>query len=209
MIVKIEGKLEKLEPYSAVIQLNGIGYEVMLPPYCVNQLSDKIGTDIVICTMQYFEGSPGGGNSIPRLIGFLNSDERDFFKKYTGIKGMGIKKAMKSLTLPVETIAAAIENADEKTLNSLAGIGKKMSKQIINELKGKVRAFAGAMEKTAAERTQLQPYQVEALEILIAWGEKRNEMIELIQLAEKKHPDVQTAEELVPIIYRLKQGVEV
>ena len=33
--------------------------------------------------------------------------------------------------------------------------------------------------------------------------------MELIELAGKKHPDVQTAEELVPLVYRLKQGVEV
>jgi hypothetical protein len=47
------------------------------------------------------------------------------------------------------------------------------------------------------------------LEILIAWGEKRNEAMELIELASKKHPDVKTAEELVPLVYRLKQGIEV
>jgi hypothetical protein len=33
--------------------------------------------------------------------------------------------------------------------------------------------------------------------------------MELIELACRKHPDIQTAEVLVPLIYRLKQGVEV
>jgi hypothetical protein len=47
------------------------------------------------------------------------------------------------------------------------------------------------------------------LEILIAWGEKRAEVIELIELACDRHPDINSAEELVPLVYRLKQGIEV
>ncbi len=54
-----------------------------------------------------------------------------------------------------------------------------------------------------------KPFQAEALEILIAWGEKRTEAIELIELACQRHPDVNSAEQLVPLVYRLKQGVEV
>jgi hypothetical protein len=47
------------------------------------------------------------------------------------------------------------------------------------------------------------------MEILIAWGEKRNEAMELVELACQKHPDINSAEALVPLVYRLKQGVEV
>ncbi|MHC4905369.1 MAG: hypothetical protein ACYTEN_06055 [Planctomycetota bacterium] len=52
-------------------------------------------------------------------------------------------------------------------------------------------------------------FQTEALEILIAWGEKRAEAMELIELTCQKHPDIKTAEELVPLVYRVKQGIEV
>ena len=54
-----------------------------------------------------------------------------------------------------------------------------------------------------------KPFQLEALEILIAWGEKRAEAMELIELARQRHPDITSAEALVPLVYRLKQGVEV
>jgi tRNA A37 methylthiotransferase MiaB len=54
-----------------------------------------------------------------------------------------------------------------------------------------------------------RPFQAEALEILIAWGEKRNEAMELVELACKRHPGIKSAEELVPLVYRLKQGIEV
>ena len=45
-------------------------------------------------------------------------------------------------------------------------------------------------------------------EKVIAWGEKRNEAMGLIELTCQKHPDIQTAEELVPLVYRVKQGIE-
>ena len=57
--------------------------------------------------------------------------------------------------------------------------------------------------------SQAGPFQTEALEILIAWGEKRTEAMELVELACRKHPDINSAEALVPLVYRLKQGVEV
>jgi len=43
----------------------------------------------------------------------------------------------------------------------------------------------------------------------VAWGERRNEAMELIERACQKHRDVTTAEALVPLVYRLRQGVEV
>jgi Holliday junction DNA helicase RuvA len=209
MIAKIEGKLVKLDSDSALVQVGAVGYEVMLPGYCVNALSDKTGTDISLCTMEYYEGTPAGGNLIPRMVGFLNACERDFFTKYTSVKGMGIKKGLKSLSMPIATIAAAIENGEEKLLVSLPGIGKRMAGQIVAELKGKLASFAIGAEAAREAGVGFKPFQAEALEILIAWGEKRNEALELIELACRRHPDIKAAEELVPLVYRLKQGIEV
>jgi Holliday junction DNA helicase RuvA len=209
MIARIEGKLTKLDEDTALVQVGAVTYEIMLPGYCVTALSEKIGSDIVLCTTQYYEGSPGGGNLIPRMIGFLNNDERNFFNHFVSVKGIGIKKGLKSLSMPIETIAAAIENGDEKTLLTLSGIGKRMAQHIIAELKGKVAPFAAGAEMPTKAMLEFKPFQAEALEILIAWGEKRNEAVELVELAVQKHPDIISAEQLVPIVYRLKQGIEV
>jgi Holliday junction DNA helicase RuvA len=159
--------------------------------------------------MQYYEGSPGGGNLIPRMVGFLNSGERNFFTRFIGVKGIGIKKGLKALNMPIGTIAAAIEDGDSKMLLSLPGVGKRMAERIIAELKGKMQAFAFAAGAERKEQAVYKPFQVETLEILVAWGERRNEAMELIELACRKHPNIKTAEELVPVVYRLKQGVEV
>ena len=209
MIAQLEGKLVKLEAETALVEVGNITYEVMLPGYCINALSDKIGSEIILCTMEYLEGSPGGGNMIPRMVGFLNSGERDFFRRFIGVKGIGIKKGLKALSMPIANIAAAIENADDKMLLTLPAVGKRMAQQIIAELKGKVADFAVGAGIEAKQQIVYKPYQAEALEILIAWGEKRNEAMELIELARERHPDIDSAEALVPLVYRLKQGVEV
>jgi len=208
MIARLEGKLVKLDTESALVQVGAVAYEVMLPGYCISALAGSIGSIVTFCTMEYYEGSLGGGNLVPRVVGFLSDGEREFFAKFTSVKGIGIRKALRSLSMPIANIASAIEAGDDKMLMALDGIGKRTAQQIIAELKGKLGSFAVGVEQAAA-RAAFKPYQAETLEILIAWGEKRNEAIELIELACRKHPDVKSAEELVPLVYRLKQGIEV
>jgi Holliday junction DNA helicase RuvA len=145
------------------------------------------------------------------MIGFLSKGEREFFTKYISVKGLGIKKGLKSLTMPISTIAHAIETGEEKILLALPAVGKRLAQLIIAELKGKLEEFAigeGSVVSAGAGK-DFQSYQIEAMEILIAWGEKRNESMELIKLASERHPDIKTAEELIPLVYRIKQGIEV
>lgn len=209
MIAGIEGQLVQLGTETALVQVGAITYEVMLPGYCVNALSGRIGEQIALCTMEYYEGSLGGGNLVPRLIGFLTPVEREFFSAFTSVKGLGIRKGLRALSMPIADIAGAVEAGDEKVLMTLSGIGRKMAQQIVAELKGKLHAFAFGAQPARAVQTKLKPFQIEALEVLVAWGEKRTEVMELIEQAGQKHPEIETAEELVPLIYRLKQGLEV
>lgn len=210
MIAQIEGKLIHLDSDKAMVQVGQICYEVLVPGYLASLLGGKIGQPIVLSTMEYYEGSPGGGNLIPQMVGFISTAEKDFFKRYTSVKGIGIRKGLKSLAMPIATVAAAVESGDEKMLTALPGIGKRLAQHIIAELKGKLVTFAADVQPSGTkDESTLAGFQIEALEILIAWGEKRNEAAELINLACKKHPQIKSAEELVPLVYRIKQGIEV
>ena len=124
------------------MQVGPVAYEIMLPGYVVSSLAGKIGDDITLCTLEYYEGTPAGGNLIPRMVGFMSEGEKDFFLKYTTVKGIGIKKALRSLNIPISTIASAVEDGNEKTLLALPEIGKRLAQQIIAELKGKLTSFA-------------------------------------------------------------------
>ncbi len=207
MIAMISGKLVELGNESGLVQIGQICYEVLMPGYLISQLAGSIGKEITLYTLEYYEGTVGSGNIFPRLIGFVNIAEKEFFNKYTSVKGIGVKKALKSLSMPISQIAAAVEDGDEKMLTALPTIGSRLAQQIIAELKGKLKGFA--MQATPTEQQKFKTFQTEALEILIAWGEKRSEVIELIRIACEKHPQIKTAEELVPLIYRIKQGAEV
>ena len=59
MIAQIEGQLVSLDEDKCLVQVGSICYEVMLPGYAVSELSGKIGTDVVLCTIEYYEGTPG------------------------------------------------------------------------------------------------------------------------------------------------------
>jgi Holliday junction DNA helicase RuvA len=209
MIAGIEGKLVQLGTENALVQVGAITYEVMLPGYCVSALSGRIGTDIALCTMEYYEGSLGGGNLVPRLVGFLSPVEREFFSTFISVKGLGIRKGLRALSIPIADIAGAVEAGDEKMLMTLSGIGRRMAQQIVAELKGKLEGFAFGAAPARAVQARFKPFQAEALEIFVAWGEKRNEAMELIEQTSQRHPEIRTAEELVPLVYRLKQGAEV
>jgi Holliday junction DNA helicase RuvA len=209
LIAQIEGKLIQLDSDTALVRIGQICYEILLPGYLANLLSDRVGQDITLCTMEYYEGSMAGGNLVPQMIGFLTPGEKEFFKRYTSVSGIGIKKGLKSLAVPIATIASAVESGDEKTLIALPGIGRRLAQHMIAELKGKLADFAVGEPVKGQEEMSFAGFQLEVLEILIAWGEKRIEATELIKLACRKHPQIKTAEELVPLVYRIKQGIEV
>lgn len=213
MIATIEGQLVELNGETALVEVGAVGYEALLPAYASQQLAGQIGQPVRLYTIAYLEGSPAVGNLVPRLVGFLSRAEKEFFEIFTSVKGLGVKKSLKALAMPIERVAQAIENGDTQLLANLPGIGKKTAGMIIAELKGKLGRFAAACTAGAtvasAGSGAFATYQTEALEILIAWGEKRAEAIELIQLACRKYPDIKTAEALVPLVYRIKQGIEV
>jgi Holliday junction DNA helicase RuvA len=123
MIARLEGKLVKLDTESALVQVGAVGYEVLLPGYCINALSGSIGSSITLCTMEYYEGSLGGGNLIPRIVGFLSDGEREFFNKFISVKGIGVRKALRSLTSRLPA-SSAVENGDDKTLTAPDGVAK-------------------------------------------------------------------------------------
>jgi len=208
MIARVQGKLAELDSDRAWLEVGPVTYEVLLPGYAVAQLSGRVGQEVTLATFEYYEGTLGGGNLVPRLVGFLSRDEREFFRRFTSVKGVGIRKGLKALSVPIARIAEAVESGDARTLCALPGVGKRLAQVMLAELKGKLGDFAvGAAEP--ASGGAFEPFQVEALEVLVAWGERRAEAMDLIALTCRRHPEIKTAEELVPLVYRVKQGVEV
>ena len=52
------------------------------------------------------------GRLVPRLIGFLNPVEREFFQMFCEVDGVGVKKALRAMVRPVQEVAVLIERVD-------------------------------------------------------------------------------------------------
>jgi Holliday junction DNA helicase RuvA len=160
--------------------------------------------------MQYFEGSSAGGNMIPRLVGFLHPEDRAFFERFITVKGIGVKKALKAMVIPMGKLAAAIEAGDAKMLSKLPGIGARAADQIIAELKGKVGDFAvgqSAEGTPPAASVTWTNAQRDAMQVMIALGERQADAERWLERAMQLYPDTATADEWVRVAYRIRSGM--
>jgi Holliday junction DNA helicase RuvA len=212
MIARMSGVVAEVTETAAVIDRDGIGYEVLVPGYALGELAACRGRDVTLHTLEFFEGNAAGGNLVPRLIGFLHATDREFFTRFISVKGIGIRKGLRALGEPVASVAAAIEQGDAAWLGRLPGIGKRAAQTIIAELKGKVEDFALGVAAGAvsgeAQQQDWNEHQRLALRILTEWGDSRADAERWVERAGQLHPDLDSAEKLVEAAYRVKTGVE-
>jgi Holliday junction DNA helicase RuvA len=205
MINRLSGTLRQIHDQLALVENNGLTFEVQLPSAVAAKLKEgSLNRDIVFETLYYIEAGDKKSNHYPRLVGFTNPIDREFFQVFTQVPGLGIKKALKSLILPIRDIAIAIENRDIGTLKRLPGVGNRLAEMIVAELNGKTAKFALSRsdEPLAVREPVSSPVQVEALEVLTQLQYKRAEAEEMIAAVLKANPQVKDAEELIRIIFK-------
>jgi Holliday junction DNA helicase RuvA len=203
MICRLTGRVAAVTDETAVLELAGVGYEVMVPASAQVELRPLVGQEVTIFTVQYFEGNPAGSNLIPRLVGFLRETDREFFQLFTRVKGISSRRALRAMSLPTPHLAAAIERGDVHVLTSLPEIGKKIAAQIIAELQGKLPQVAtAAVSATPGE--QLTDAQRIAVDILVRWGDRRADAQEWVRAAVQAEPALAVPEAIVRAAYRIK-----
>ena len=209
MIVRITGILSEVEDGAVVVERDGVAREVLVPQFTVGELAACRGQAVTLHTIEFFEGNHASGHLTPRLLGFLHAEDRTFFERFVGVKGIGPRKALKALAEPVRKIAAWIESADAKALARLPGIGKRVAEMMIAELKGKVGDLAMGGAAAIADRASLlSSAQRDALEVLVAWGDSRNDAQRWIERSGQLHTDLTSPDEWVRAAYRVKTGAE-
>ncbi|HNX26575.1 MAG TPA: helix-hairpin-helix domain-containing protein [Phycisphaerae bacterium] len=204
MIARISGRVEEVTSASVLIDSGGgLCYEVLVAACDVGRLASRLGQEVVLHTIHIIDGDPTRGSLTPRLIGFLSQSDRAFFREFTKVKGIGVRKALRALVRPVAEIAAAIENKDNNALVALPEIGKRMAEQIIAELNGKVGEFAG--EVTGSDAEPISDAGMEAVAVLVQLGEKRADAANLVERVLAVSPDA-TTEDIIQHAYKLKAG---
>jgi holliday junction DNA helicase RuvA len=207
MISRISGKLIERGDGFVVLDVNGVGYQVMVPDVVDKALVIEGSEKISLETIYYMQID--GNRATPVLLGFQNSIQREFFEKLLTVPKMGPKGALGVLSRPVSVIASAIETQNHTMLQSLPGVGRQKARDMVATLQGKLAKFAlmqdGDLDGRSTAPVGVHAVADEALQLLIALGHKRPEAERLVQEALKAEPAAPDAETLVRVIYRRQQ----
>src|SRR6185503_13521805 len=128
-------------PLHAVVELNGLGYEVNVPVTTAEKLPPP-GATVKLHTLVIYR------EDAQTLYGFASAAERDFFRllieNVTGVGPKGALGIMSRLSLPL--LESAIRSGDVGSLSKVPGIGKKTAERLVVELRAKLGANTAAPE---------------------------------------------------------------
>jgi len=209
VIASLTGTLKHVDDDRIHLEVGPIVYELLIPASDQNLLQAGVGEEMTFHTILYLQGDSSGGNIEPRLIGFLRREDKKFFEKFITVKGIGPKKALKALALPVGEIAMAIESKDARFLCELPEIGKRTAEQIVAELAGKVKDFASPLASSRqgsvpASALRHSPIEEDAIQALMALGERRIEAEHLLDRAKTSSANLKTTDALLREMLRMR-----
>ena len=207
MITNISGTLTQLAEDRATLQVGPLAYEVLIPDFVRRQLQANMGQEISLHTIFYLDGNPTQGRLSPRLVGFLNQVEREFFELFCSVDGVGAKKALRAMVRPVKDVATLIENQDVKGLSGLPGVGPATGERIIAKLRRKMPKFALLVtaESTPAEEGQRDIIEQTYL-VLCNLGHSETDARRLLESAVENGSDYQDVESLLQVVYQSSQS---
>lgn len=202
MITKISGTLERIDTGSNSVELavGPIVHEVLVPELVRRGLQSKLGQSVTLHTLQFLEGTPGRGNLVPRLVGFLSEVEREFFDLICEVDGVGVRKALRAMIRPVGEIAAAIDEQDAKLLATLPGIGAATAERMIAKLRRRMPKFALLVAREAPGEPGAGDVLSETFEVLRSLGHSDSDarrLVDALREQKKKFKDVQEALEAI------------
>jgi Holliday junction DNA helicase RuvA len=193
MIAFLEGRLVEALPTQVVVDVRGVGYEVLIP-------------------LSSFDALPAPGQPVRLLThlavredahvlyGFATAAERDLFRLLVNtVSGIGPKLALNILSgMTPAAFRGAVAAGDVKALSRISGVGRKTAERLVVELRDKVGA-AGAWE-AASEQRALSPADQrvnDAVLALVALDFKPPEAHEAVRAAQAMLGENATVEDLV------------
>ena len=182
MIAYLKGKVLTLTAETAILEVNGVGYEI----YCSGGAFRKLVIGEIAELYTYLQVKEDGVT----LFGFASTREKELFLKIVSVSGVGPKLGISVLTgLSADELTQAIATADVKRLSSAKGVGKKVAEKIVLELHGKISALeimnASGDERPQAVETpaKLSQSDEEAVSALMGLGFTRNESVQAVKRA--------------------------
>lgn len=177
MITFLHGKLVEALPTQVTVDVNGVGYEALIPLSSFDKLP-QLGGEVKLLTHLAVR------EDAHVLYGFMTTAERDLFRLLINtVSGIGPKLALNVLSgVSVVSFRGSVASGDIKALSQISGVGKKTAERIVVELKDKI-GQAGVLEASSAERSVSPADQKtnDAVLALMALGFKQPEAYESVK----------------------------
>jgi len=193
MISFLHGKLVDALPTQVTVDVNGVGYDALIPLSSFDKLPQPGGEVKLLTHLAVREDAHV-------LYGFMTAAERELFRMLINtVSGIGPKIALNVLSgMNPVAFRGAVASGDVKSLSQISGVGKKTAERIVVELRDKIGA-AGAWEASSAARTLSASDQKvnDAVLALMALGFKQPEAHEAVRAAQTMLGDSASVEDLV------------
>ena len=189
MIGRLKGTLLEKQPPEILLDVQGVGYELLLPMTSFYNLPE-IGQEATLFTHLVVR------EDAHLLFGFAQKTDRTLFRELIKTNGVGPKLALAILSaMSVEDFAYAIEREELSKLVKIPGVGKKTAERLLVELKGKFKGIKqtdffieSSHIKTSSMTAQNETPLDEAVSALIALGYKPAEAEKMVKKVAK--PDL-------------------
>lgn len=180
MIGHLKGKITSKNPPEILIEVEGVGYEVLCPMSTFYAL-DNLTEDILLFTHLSIK------EDAHTLFGFISKDEKNVFRELIRVNGVGPKVALAILSnLSVQSLVECILTEDADLLAKTPGIGKKTALKLIVELQDRLGKLelTGTIEKTRDLNQSSNPNSKQAIEALQSLGFKVKEANRMVSKIE-------------------------
>ena len=179
MITFLHGKLVDALPTQVTVDVNGVGYEALIPLSSYDKLPSR-GQEVKLLTHLAVR------EDAHVLYGFMTTAERELFRLLINtVSGIGPKIALNILSgMNARAFRGAVANGDVQALSQISGVGKKTAERIVVELKDRIGA-AGAWEAISEQRALSPEDQKvnDAALALVALGFKQIEAHDTVRAA--------------------------
>ncbi|MDO5759945.1 MAG: Holliday junction branch migration protein RuvA [Bacteroidota bacterium] len=141
MFEYLNGKFTLITPSFIVVDCGGVGYRVEISLYSYSKVKDLSEGKVLVHYVVREDAQI--------LYGFMEEKERELFRLFIGVSGIGPNTARMMLSsLGVDEIVSAILSEDIKTINSIKGVGTKTAQRVVVELKDKLKKWTYSLENT-------------------------------------------------------------
>lgn len=204
MIGRLQGALLEKQAPEILIDVNGVGYEVLVPMTTLYELPELGRTVTLLTHLSVSE-------TAQTLYGFFQKKDRELFRTLIKVSGVGPKMALAILSgMDSDQLVSCVMQDNVSALVKVPGVGKKTAERLIIELRDKLKSWqvhnAPLAELEAAsspEAVQVGSSEVvaEAESALVALGYKPTEASKVVSNILKDH-QVSRSEELIRLSLR-------